>query len=161
MNDDPSPDVGKAAPDFRLVGDNGETISQSTLAGRPAVLFFYPQDGSPTCTSEAVAFSQAAGAFREIGVRLIGVSPDSPRSHQNFRRKHGLTVELASDEKLEAIKAFGLWGEKTTFGRTYMGVERATFLIDAQGVIRAAWRKVRLKGHVDGVLKAARQLETP
>jgi peroxiredoxin Q/BCP len=149
---------GQAAPPFEIVSDSGRRISNKTLEGRPALLFFYPQDGTPTCTNEAISFSSFAARFRRIGVALIGVSPDPVRSHQKFRQKYGLKMTLASDESLTTIKAFGLWGEKSTFGRTYFGVERATFLLDAEGLIRADWRQVRVRGHAEAVFETAKAL---
>jgi peroxiredoxin Q/BCP len=147
--------LGDPAPAFQLTKEDGTAISNKTLAGRPAVLFFYPQDDSPTCTDEAIAFSALAPEFADLGVALLGVSPDSVKSHAKFRVKRGLSVELASDEMHGAINVFGLWGEKTTFGRSYMGVERATFLLDKDGVLRGIWRKVRIKNHAREVLEAA------
>lgn len=152
---------GQAAPSFEIISDSGRHISNQTLAGRPAVLFFYPQDDTPTCTNESVDFSSFAGRFKRIGVALMGVSPDPVRSHQKFRQKYGLKMTLASDESLATIKAFGLWGEKTTFGRTYLGVERATFLLDADGVIQGIWRQVRVRGHAEAVFEAAKALKPP
>jgi peroxiredoxin Q/BCP len=154
-----SPDRSQAAPYFEIVLDNGRPVSNKTLEGRPAALFFYPQDGTPTCTNEALAFSAYAARFKRLGVALIGISPDPPRSHRTFRQKYGLKMALASDESLQAIKAFGLWGEKTTFGRTYIGVERATFLIEADGTIRGVWRQVRVRGHAEAVFEAAKALK--
>lgn len=150
--------LGSPAPAFQVTMEDGTTVSNRTLAGNPAVLFFYPQDDSPTCTDEAIAFSTLAADFAALGVALIGVSPDSLKSHAKFRAKRGLSVDLASDELHSGIKAFGLWGEKTTFGRTYMGVERATFLLDAEGRLQGIWRKVRIKNHARDVLDAAAQL---
>ena len=155
-----SPVLGQTAPPFQVTGDSGRRISNQTLAGRPAVLFFYPQDGTPTCTNEAVDFSSFAGRFKRIGVALIGISPDPSRSHQKFRQKYGLKMTLASDESLATIKAFGLWGEKTTFGRTYLGVERATFLLDGGGTIRGVWRSVHVRGHAEAVFAAAKALKS-
>ena len=151
--------TGQSAPPFEIVSDSGKRISNKTLAGRPAVLFFYPQDDTPTCTNEAIDFSSLAGRFKRLGVALIGVSPDPVRSHGKFRQKYGLKMTLASDESLATIKAFGLWGEKTTFGRTYLGVERATFLLDADGTIRDIWRQVRVRGHAEAVFEAAKALK--
>jgi len=149
---------GQVAPPFELISHSDRRISNTTLEGRPAVLFFYPQDGTPTCTNEAIAFSSFASRFKRLGVALIGISPDPVRSHQKFRQKYGLKMTLGSDESLAAIKAFGLWGEKTTFGRTYLGVERATFLLDASGTIQAMWRKVQVRGHAEAVFEAAKTL---
>lgn len=152
--------IGDAAPLFEVRSDRGRKISNETLAGRPAALFFYPQDDTPSCTNEAISFSQLAGRFSRLDAGLVGISPDSARSHLRFREKHGLKVMLASDENLAAIKAFGLWGEKTTFGRTYVGVERATFLLDAKGIIRGMWRSVRVRGHAQEVFDATKTLLT-
>jgi len=152
-------DVGSQAPNFSAPGDDGKEISRDALSGRPAALFFYPQDDSPSCTNEAIAFSSLSDAFKKIDTRLIGISPDSVKSHLKFRRKHGLTIEVASDVSLAVIKAFGLWGPKTTFGRSYIGVERATFLIAGNGVIEGIWRNVRVRGHAEAVLAAATDLQ--
>lgn len=151
---------GQVAPSFEIILDSGRHVSNKALEGRPAALFFYPQDGTPTCTNEALAFSAFAARFKRLGVALIGISPDPPRSHRTFRQKYGLKMTLASDESLQTIKAFGLWGEKTTFGRTYLGVERATFLLDADGIIHETWRKVRIRGHAEAVFEAAKALTT-
>ncbi|RFC63243.1 MULTISPECIES: peroxiredoxin [Mesorhizobium] len=141
------------APDFDLPATNGKHVRLSALRGAPIVLFFYPQDGSQTCTAEAIAFSEAASRLRAAGATIFGISPDSMKRHENFKAKHGLAIELISDEQRSAINAYGLWMEKTTFGHVHMGVDRSTFLIDRDGRIAALWRKVRLKGHVDEVIK--------
>lgn len=150
---------GDKAPEFALPSDGGETVKLSQFKGKPVVLFFYPQDDTPGCTSEAVDFSARLDEFHRAGVEVIGISPDSVKSHEKFRNKHGLTVMLLADEDRQAIEAYGLWGEKTMFGRTFMGVERATFLIGKKGEIVRSWRKVKVPGHADKVLAAAREMQ--
>lgn len=151
-------EVGQQAPEFELPGEEGKTVKLGQLRGNPVVLYFYPQDDTETCTAEAIEFSRLKPDFGRLGAVVIGISPDTPKSHRKFRDKYALKVDLASDEKRETIETYGLWGEKTTFGRTYMGVERATFLIDKDGRIARIWRKVRVKGHADAVLDALKAL---
>jgi peroxiredoxin Q/BCP len=155
----PVPKEGSVAPDFDLPANDGGRVMLSALRGRPVVLYFYPQDNTETCTLEAIDFSAAAKDFEAAGAALIGLSPDSVKSHERFRAKHRLGITLASDPDLKVIKRYGLWTEKTMFGRTFMGVERATFLIGADGKIARIWRKVRIKGHVQEVLAAVRGLK--
>jgi peroxiredoxin Q/BCP len=152
------PGTGDKAPAFRLSLDSGERISLASLKGQPFVLYFYPKDDTSGCTREALDFSAAGRKFDKLGVRVIGVSRDSLESHEKFRGKHKLTVSLASDPDTAAAKTWGVWGEKTLYGRKYMGVERATFLVDAKGRIAQAWRKVKVPGHVEAVLNAAKSL---
>jgi len=149
---------GDKAPDFKLATDAGTMVSRASLKGGPFVLYFYPKDDTAGCTREAVDFSAAAAKFAKLGVQVVGVSKDSLAAHEKFRAKHKLKVVLASDPDIEAAKAFGVWGEKSLYGRKYMGVERATFLVDAGGRIAAAWRKVKVPGHVEAVLAAAKKL---
>jgi peroxiredoxin Q/BCP len=149
---------GEDAPQFSLPADGGGTVRLTELRGKIVVLFFYPQDNTETCTAEAIAFSKFKDAFDEAGAAVIGISPDSLRKHANFRKKHGLTTTLAADESREAIEAYGVWGEKTMFGKKYMGVVRSTFLIDREGKIARVWRKVRVPGHAEEVLEAAKAL---
>lgn len=151
-------EIGQKAPEFELQGEEGKTLKLAELRGKPVVVYFYPQDDTETCTAEAIEFSRLKPEFGRFGAAVIGISPDTQKSHRKFRDKYGLTVELASDENRKTIEAYGLWGEKTTFGRTYMGVERATFLIDKHGRIARIWRKVRVKGHADAVLEAVKAL---
>ncbi len=153
--------VGDKAPDFELPGDAGEALRLADLKGGAVALYFYPQDDTETCTAEAIAFNSLRAEFEAAGARIIGVSPDSVVSHQRFKKKHRLAFPLAADETREAIEAYGVWREKTLFGRTYMGVERSTFLIGGDGRIARIWRKVRMKGHTDEVLKAAKALGAP
>ncbi|MFN3746017.1 MAG: thioredoxin-dependent thiol peroxidase [Hyphomicrobiaceae bacterium] len=149
---------GAKAPSFRLPMDDGGTISLSDLAGRPAVIYFYPKDDTPGCTAEAKDFTRLAPAFEAAGVAVIGISPDSVKKHQKFREKHGLGIRLAADEDHAVAERFGVWVEKSMYGRKYMGVDRATFLIDAKGRVAEAWHKVKVPGHADEVLAAARRL---
>lgn len=149
---------GQIAPDVELPTDEGGHLSLRGLVGKPVVLYFYPQDDTETCTAEAIEFSRLKPEFNKAGAALFGISPDSIKKHGKFRAKYKLTVDLASDEERKAIEAFGLWTEKLMFGRKYMGVERATFLIGADGRIAGIWRKVRVKGHADAVLDAVRAL---
>jgi len=152
------PDVGEKAPEFNMPTDGGEQVSLDALKGTPFVLYFYPKDSTPGCTTEAKDFTASIKEFDKLGVKVIGVSRDSLKKHANFREKQALEVILASDEDGATCEAFGVWVEKNMYGRKYMGIERATFLIDDAGVIRNVWRKVRVKGHVDAVLEAAKAL---
>ncbi|MFS0771850.1 peroxiredoxin [Sphingomonas sp. 1P08PE] len=148
---------GDPIPTAHVVDAGGQPVDLAKLAG-PLVIYFYPKDDTSGCTREAQDFTAAARAFAAAGARVIGVSPDSPASHAKFATKHHLTVELASDPDNAAAMAFGVWGEKKLYGRTYMGVERATFLFGADGMLVQAWRKVRVPGHVEAVLAAAQGL---
>lgn len=152
--------VGAKAPDFSLPDEAGETVRLSNLKGRPVVVYFYPKDDTAGCTAEAKDFSLLAGDFARAGAVLVGVSPDSAASHAKFKSKHGLAVRLLSDEQKTAAEAYGVWVEKSMYGRKYMGVERATFLIDAKGKIAKSWRNVRVPGHADEVLAAVKGLKT-
>jgi peroxiredoxin Q/BCP len=147
--------IGDKAPSFEL--PSSETGSIRIPNGKPLVLFFYPKDDTPGCTTEAKGFSALQDEFADLGVDLIGLSPDKVTKHDKFIAKHELTVPLVSDEEHVALQAYGVWVEKSMYGRTYMGVERSTFLISADGVILEDWRKVRVKGHVEAVLEAAKQ----
>lgn len=149
---------GVEAPDFTLPRDGGGTVSLSSFRGKPVVLFFYPKDDTEACTLEAKDFTASKPDFDAVGVTLIGVSPDPVKKHDKFIKKHELRVPLASDETLETLQAYGVWKEKSMYGRTYMGVERTTVLIDAAGKIVEVWSKVKVKGHVEAVLEAAKKL---
>ncbi|MAL08396.1 MAG: thioredoxin-dependent thiol peroxidase [Maricaulis sp.] len=153
-----APVAGQPAPDFTLPTDGGEEISLSKLKGKVVVLYFYPKDDTPGCTTEAIDFSSRIGDFEAANAVVIGVSKDSVRKHQNFKAKHGLKVILASDPEGEVIERYGVWVEKAMYGRTYMGIERATFVIDATGVIVQAWRKVKVKTHAEQVLEVVKSL---
>jgi thioredoxin-dependent peroxiredoxin len=147
--------IGDTAPDFTLPKNGGGTLSLSDYRGKKVVLYFYPQDNTPTCTLQAVDFSAHAAAFEKAGAVVIGVSPDGVKSHDRFCAKHALTIPLVADEEHKAIEAYGVWRQKKTFGVTYMGVVRSTFLIDGEGRISGIWDNVRLKGHIESVLAAA------
>ena len=146
---------GAAMPAVSVTGAHGP-IALAELTGR-AVIYFYPKDDTPGCTREAQDFSALEQEYAAVGVRVIGVSKDTAASHARFSAKHGLSVELASDEDGSVCDAFGVWGEKRMYGRIYMGVERATFLFDGGRLVRA-WRKVKVPGHAATVLEAARRL---
>ncbi len=151
-------DVGCAAPDFDLPTDAGGRVTLAGMKGRPFVLYFYPKDDTSGCTSEAKAFSEMKAQFEAVGADVVGVSKDSPHAHEKFKAKHDLTIRLASDEDGSMVERYGVWIEKSMYGRAYMGIDRATFLIDAEGTVNQVWRKVKVPGHVDAVLKAARNL---
>jgi peroxiredoxin Q/BCP len=150
--------AGDKAPSFKIATDGGETVSSASLKGQPHVVYFYPKDDTSGCTKEAIGFSEALKKFEKLGVAVIGISKDSVESHARFRKKHKLKVALGADPDLKMAQAWGVWGEKTLYGRKYMGMERATFLVNAKGVIVAAWRKVKVPGHVEAILEAAKAL---
>jgi peroxiredoxin Q/BCP len=146
------------APAFKLATDSDGEISSAALKGRPYVLYFYPKDDTSGCTREAIDFSAARKKFETLGVEIVGVSKDSTTSHEKFRKKHKLKIILASDAEIKAAQAYGVWVQKTLYGRKYMGMDRATYLVDAKGVIRQIWRKVKVPGHAEAVLDAAKSL---
>ncbi len=150
--------AGDKAPAFDLPTDTGR-VSLASLKGKKIVLYFYPKDDTSGCTSEALQFSSEVEEFAKVGTVIIGVSKDSAASHAKFRLKHDLTVELAADTTGEIVETYGAWVEKSMYGRKYMGIDRSTFLIDAEGVIREVWRKVKVPGHIKAVLTAARALK--
>ncbi|BCH24764.1 peroxiredoxin [Mesorhizobium sp. L-8-10] len=150
--------TGQKAPSFELLRDGGGTLKLSDFGGKAVVLYFYPQDDTETCTAEAIEFSKARSDFERAGAVIVGVSPDSVRKHDRFKTKHKLTVDLGADEERKAIEPYGVWAEKTMFGRKYMGVVRSTFLIAPDGTIARIWRNVRLRGHVEEVLAAVKAL---
>ena len=149
---------GQPAPAFDMATADGGRVSSAALKGRPYVLYFYPKADTPGCTTEGQDFSALADDFAAAGAAVIGVSRDPVKKLDRFRAKYDLKVVLASDEPGDVTEAFGVWGEKSMYGRTYMGVERATFLIDGDGVVRRVWRKVRVKDHAAEVLAAVRAL---
>lgn len=149
---------GDKAPSFKLATDGGGNISLSSLKGRPFVLYFYPKDDTSGCTKEAIDFSKNLKNFGKLNVNVVGISKDSVASHERFKTKYKLKHMLGSDHDISVAQTYGVWGEKTLYGRKYMGMERATFLVDAKGVICEIWRKVRVPGHVEAVLAAAKSL---
>jgi thioredoxin-dependent peroxiredoxin len=151
-------EVGQQAPDFALPGTDGRQITRAGLKGRKVVLYFYPKDDTSGCTLEAQDFQRLKGAFAEADTDVIGVSPDSLKSHDKFRKKYGLDFALASDETKDMLQAYGVWAEKSMYGRKYMGVERTTLLLDRQGRIARVWAKVKVPGHAEEVLEAAKAL---
>jgi thioredoxin-dependent peroxiredoxin len=144
---------GTPAPDFELASDEGETVTLSALRGKPVVLYFYPKDDTPGCTTEACEFRDAYDRFREQGVEILGVSPDTEASHQKFKSKYELPFTLLADPDHQAAEAYGVWKEKKNYGKTYMGVERSTFVIDADGKVARAMRGIRPAGHAAQVLE--------
>ena len=151
---------GKKAPDFELQDADEKSTRLSDLKGRPVVLYFYPKDDTSGCTAEAKDFTCLIDNFRRAGADVIGVSPDSAQSHRKFRDKYGLSVRLLADEARKAAQAYGVWVEKSMYGRKYMGIERSTFLIDKAGKVARSWRNVRVPGHAEEVLKAVKALKS-
>lgn len=151
---------GASLPDLDVALPDDDLVRLPTYAGAPFVLYFYPKDDTSGCTREAQEFSDKLAEFKAVGTAVLGVSKDSPAKHRRFIDKYGLSVPLASDEDGKVIEAFGSWVEKTLYGRKYMGVDRSTFLFDSTGKLARIWRKVRVPGHVDEVLDAARALGT-
>ncbi|MCA3649990.1 MAG: thioredoxin-dependent thiol peroxidase [Methylobacterium sp.] len=152
------PAAGTIAPAFTLPGDGGRTISLKDFAGKKLVLYFYPKDDTSGCTQEAKDFNALKSDFAKAGTEILGVSPDSAASHDKFKKKHGLDFALVSDESKAMLEAYGVWTEKSMYGRKYMGVERTTFLIDPAGKIAKVWNKVKVPGHAAEVLEAAKTL---
>jgi thioredoxin-dependent peroxiredoxin len=153
-----SVNVGDKAPDFTLATDGGGSVTLSKLQGKPVVIYFYPKDDTTGCTAEALDFNALKAKFARAGAAVLGVSPDSVKSHAKFKAKHDLTLDLAADEGKTMLEAYGVWVEKSMYGRKYMGVERSTFLIDRDGRIARVWRKASVPGHAEEVLAAARAL---
>jgi peroxiredoxin Q/BCP len=149
---------GDRAPAFSMTTDGGGTISLKDLEGRTVVLYFYPKDSTPGCTKEACAFRDLTPGFRGAGATVIGVSKDSVKRHDNFKARYELPFTLACDEDGAVCAAYGTWVQKKLYGREYMGIERATFLIDGKGVVRKVWRKVKVAGHAEDVLESAKAL---
>lgn len=152
------PQIGDKAPDFNLPRDGGDNLKLSGLRGKTVVLFFYPKDDTSGCTKEAIGFTEQADAFEAAGAVIIGASKDSVKSHDKFIAKHNLSVALVSDEEFTMLENYGVWVEKSMYGRKYMGIERSTFVIDGKGKVRDVWRKVKVPGHVDAVLKSVQAL---
>lgn len=151
-------DSGDEAPDFSLPTDGGGELALSSLRGRSVVLYFYPKDDTSGCTMEAIGFRDALADFEKAGALIVGVSNDSAAKHDKFKAKYDLNFSLVADEECAACAAYGVWVEKSMYGRKYMGIERSTFLIAADGKIAHAWRKVKVPGHVDEVLAAVQAL---
>ncbi|WP_377506053.1 thioredoxin-dependent thiol peroxidase [Octadecabacter sp. R77987] len=154
----PTLEIGDIAPAITLPRDGGDMVALSDYAGQNVVLYFYPRDDTPGCTKEAIGFTDMTAEFAAANTVVLGVSKDSVKKHDKFRDKHNLGVALLSDENGDVCERYGVWVEKNMYGKTYMGIERATFLIDPSGRIAQVWRKVKVPGHVDAVLAAARAL---
>jgi len=150
--------IGTAAPDFDLPRDGGGRVSLGEFRGKPLVLFFYPKDDTTGCTAESLAFTALADDFEKAGAAVIGMSPDSVKCHDRFIKKHNLSVVLASDEEKTTLQAYGVWKQKTMYGRNFMGVERTTFLVRDDGTIGTIWQKVKVSGHAEIVLAAVQNL---
>lgn len=151
------PDLGQSAPDFTLPTNGGGTFTLSEQS-KAIVLYFYPKDDTPGCTKEAIAFTEHLAEFEAAGAIVVGASKDTAAKHDKFIAKHDLAVTLVSDTEGTMCEDYGVWIEKNMYGKTYMGIERATFLIDATGVVRQKWRKVKVPGHVEAVLDAVKAL---
>jgi len=149
---------GNSAPEFELESDGGGIIRLCDLKGKPVVVYFYPKDDTSGCTKEAIAFTELSGEFSNHGAHIIGISPDTVASHDKFKAKHNLDVQLAADSGKVVVQAYGVWVKKNMYGRKYMGVERSTFLIDADGKITQIWRKVKVPGHAEEVLEALQSI---
>jgi peroxiredoxin Q/BCP len=149
---------GAKAPDFRLPRDGGDSVALSDFSGKKLVLFFYPKADTPGCTREAIDFTRLSGDFADAGTAVLGVSADSQKTQESFRDKHKLSVPLISDEKHQMLAAYGAWGEKSMYGRTFLGILRTTVLIGSDGRVARVWRHVRVDGHADQVLEAVRAL---
>jgi len=149
---------GAVAPEFILPRNGGGTVSLAQFRGKSVVLFFYPKDDTSGCTAESIAFTALAGDFAAAGAVVIGMSPDSVKKHDKFAKKYDLSVILAADEEKAVLNDYGVWVEKSMYGRKYMGVERTTVLIDANGIVRRVWEKVKVPGHAEEVLAAVRSL---
>lgn len=152
------PELGQPAPDFTLLDQNGEETTLSKLKGSPVVLYFYPKDNTSGCTKQACGFRDDYSAFEKAGARILGVSPDPVASHAKFADKHELPFTLLADPEKTVCQAYGVWKEKSMYGRKYMGVERTTFLIDAQGIVRQIFPKVKVTGHIEAVLEAVGEM---
>jgi peroxiredoxin Q/BCP len=152
------PNEGDKAPAIKLETDGGGTFDLARRKGKATVIYFYPKDDTSGCTLEAIDFTASKAEFDALGVEIVGISPDSVAMHDKFKAKHGLAVTLAADPDHTVLEPYGVWVEKSMYGRKYMGVERTTFLIDSKGRIARAWRKVKVPGHVAEVLAAAREV---
>ncbi|WP_127598920.1 peroxiredoxin [Nitratireductor alexandrii] len=152
------PEIGQQAPDFDLPRDGGGSLKLSDLRGKPVIVYFYPKDDTSGCTTEGKDFSALLPEFEKAGATVIGISPDSAKSHDKFKAKHGLSVVLVADEGKSAIQDYGVWVEKSMYGRKFMGVERTTILIDKDGRVARVWNKVKVANHAAEVLEATQAL---
>lgn len=150
--------VGAAAPDFELPASGGRTVRLNDLRGKTVVLYFYPKDDTSGCTKEAIEFNRLKGAFAKAGAEIVGVSPDSVASHDKFAKKHGLDFALGSDEDKAMLEAYGVWAEKSMYGRKYMGVVRTTVIVGPDGRVARIWPNVKVPGHAEEVLEAVKSL---
>ena len=150
--------IGDCAPDFTLPADGNRTISLSDFAGKKCVVYFYPKDDTPGCTTQAIDFSAQIDAFAAANTEIIGISADNISKHDKFKAKHNLAITLLSDENQAVLKKYHVWVEKNMYGRKYMGIERTTFLLDEKQKIVQIWRKVRVKAHIEAVLQAVKKL---
>lgn len=158
MSEYPVIEAGSEAPEFTLPQDGGEDVTLSGLRPSKVVLYFYPRDDTSGCTKEAIGFTEKMGEFETAGAVVLGVSKDTVAKHEKFRAKHDLGVKLLSDADSDVCERFGVWVEKKMYGKSYLGIERATFLIDGTGKVAQVWRKVKVPGHVDAVLEAVKTL---
>ncbi|MGI9481804.1 MAG: thioredoxin-dependent thiol peroxidase [Hyphomicrobiales bacterium] len=150
---------GDAAPGFELPADGGNSVKLRDFEGKNLVLYFYPRDATPGCTKQAIGFSESMGDFAAANAEIVGVSADSVASHDKFKEKQSISFTLASDEETKMLQSYGVWVEKSMYGRKFMGIERTTFLIDPDGKIARIWRKVKVPGHVEDVLAAVKALD--
>lgn len=146
-------DIGNKAPNFTLKNANNETVTLEQFKGKNVIVYFYPKDLTPGCTKQAIAFTEHEEEFSKRDTVIIGISPDSSASHEKFIKKHNLNLILLADEEKQAIESYGVWKEKKMYGRTFMGVERSTFLVDRTGTVQAIWRKVKVAKHINEVLE--------
>jgi len=151
-------DAAQPAPDFTLPRDGGDTVTLSSLRPAPVVLFFYPKDDTPGCTKESIAFTGLAQEYEALGAKVFGISKDTVAKHEKFRDKHSLGVPLLSDAESDVCETYGVWKEKSMYGKKFMGIERTTVLIDGDGMIARIWPKVKVDGHADDVLEAVKAL---
>lgn len=152
--------INKKAPDFTIPDQDGGEVRLADYAGKWLVLYFYPKDNTPGCTTEAINFTAAVDEFKALGADIVGVSPDSQKSHCKFIDKHGLKFRLLSDTEQTMLKEYGVWQLKRMYGKEYHGVVRSTYIIDPRGIVRAGWEKVRVKGHVEAVLEKLQELQS-
>jgi peroxiredoxin Q/BCP len=152
-------EAGSTAPGFEMPASGGRTVSSAALSGKPYVLYFYPKADTPGCTKEACAFQEALPALGKLGIDVIGVSKDKMKPIEKFAEKYGLTFPLASDEATQVAEEYGVWVEKSMYGKTYMGMERSTFLVDRAGKVAKVWRKVKVEGHAKDVMEAVKALK--